>query len=1103
MAVPIKCAGCQAAFDVPDNLSGKTIRCTSCKTQITVPDAAASKTAPARPAPAANKPVVEVDDDDRKSRPAKGKDTKSKTAAARRRDEDDDDDEDEEDDRPTRGKKKAKSGGGGGMVAIIAAGAVGLIAIIAVAAYLLMGSGDDKKETASGGSNTSSTGTPPPGMGGAGGPPPGMGGMPPGGAAGGGAAGGWQDVKGDGFTCQMPVEPKRINQQGQTMFAAEMPGGKNGFMAGALALDGAEAALSNPAARGKLFDQISEASVASANQRATGLRLRSSGSRDISQDGLPGRDVTLSVSGAGGGGGTLRLVAGRSKVYMFLVLDSQGGGSDASTFLASVKIAEGSGGLAMGGPNAPGGTPGMPGIGGAPGVPGGSPLMPPGLGGGAPGVPGGSPLMPPGGGAPGVPGGSPLAPPGLPGGSAGGPPPGLPGGAPGIPGGAPGIPGGAPGLPGGLPGGAPGLPGGSAGGPPPGLPGSTPGFPGGAPGLPGGAPPGGGAGGGAPPPPPPPGLPGGGVPGIGGGPPPGFGPPPGLGGPGLGGPGLGGPGLGGPGLGGPGLGGPGLGGPGMNGNNGGTVQQDRPPAGAATRPAVAGNIDPFLALAIDSDSSEFYTIGMRTDARNRQVGELRRYSYPDFRGQPKVFNLPYPGTRAVVDSKNGMLFVATATNQNQMRDVYFQAFDRVSVVGDVQVFDLKPIQDGKVNDGADLKPIATMAMTGTVRGLELTSDGKFLMVAVTRSVAGGQPKTFIRKYEAADRKFIKELALPEQAATVHKTADGSKLVAVEFDPSMKKPKTKVTVIDPIALELGKKLNAPGIATDAAADETGFAMGVAGQPERNQMNFKGTLHYLEESSGELKDVASTTWKASNNNYTKFSPDGKFLFVSSIAGRDSRGQMQMAGLDVYSADKKEASGFKKVASIRDAVGVARAVPVGGYFDVTPDGSYLMFHSGTVLAINKVSKNADNAATVPEFGGGNQAGNGFGAPGGFAPPGGIGMPPGGLGVPPGGIGMPPGGLGVPPGGAGMLPGGLGVPPGGIGMPPGGLGVPPGGAPGAVPGAPGALPGAPPAAPGGVAPSAPGVGSLPPPGGPGLPAAPGGALPGVPGAPPRPPGM
>ena len=44
MSIPITCAGCHAAFEVPDGLAGKTIRCTSCKAQMAVPAADQAET---------------------------------------------------------------------------------------------------------------------------------------------------------------------------------------------------------------------------------------------------------------------------------------------------------------------------------------------------------------------------------------------------------------------------------------------------------------------------------------------------------------------------------------------------------------------------------------------------------------------------------------------------------------------------------------------------------------------------------------------------------------------------------------------------------------------------------------------------------------------------------------------------------------------------------------------------------------------------------------------------------------------------------------------------------------------------------------------------
>ncbi|MBX9579488.1 MAG: zinc-ribbon domain-containing protein, partial [Gemmataceae bacterium] len=204
MPVPIKCPGCQAAFDVPDHLAGKKIRCTSCKAEVAVPAgkvAAATGSAERKPVPVASKPpaaaarpangkpaarasvVLDDDDDDDRPRKAKPADAKPVKAAAVRAVADDDDDD--ADDRPARrkpGKGKAKAKDNGyGMLYLIGGAVVGIAAIAGVAVALL--SGDKKKdETAS---SSGSANTPAPTMP-AGGPQPGM--RPGGPPAGGGGA---------------------------------------------------------------------------------------------------------------------------------------------------------------------------------------------------------------------------------------------------------------------------------------------------------------------------------------------------------------------------------------------------------------------------------------------------------------------------------------------------------------------------------------------------------------------------------------------------------------------------------------------------------------------------------------------------------------------------------------------------------------------------------------------------------------------------------------------------------------------------------------------------------------------------------------------------
>ena len=422
----------------------------------------------------------------------------------------------------------------------------------------------------------------------------------------------------------------------------------------------------------------------------------------------------------------------------------------------------------------------------------------------------------------------------MPGGGAGGLIP-MPGGSAGglnsLPGGPPGAIPGAPGggfpMPGGPPGGAPGA---GIGGAPPGAPGGPPGIPGG--GFPGA-----------------PGLPGGGFPG---------------GGPGSGFPGAG----------------------------GGDSDNNRPPAGAATRPQLAFQLDSFYAYAFDSEQNEIYTVGLRLDPKypTRAYGSLRRISYPDFKVKAE-FNIPNVGTRLAIDPKKGVLYLASSTNQSQNKDLWATAYDRSHAFGDVQVFDLEPIRSGKKDDGAEIKPVATILTAGTIKGLELSSDNKFLCVAFNKSATGGKPKSYVRQYDTADRKLVKEVVLPEEASDMRKSADGKQLLIVEYDGTSKKERVQIMTCDPVTMEQGK-YRSPGIATDIAPRPNGgMVVAITGPLQNGVPSLKeGRLHSID-AGGESQEILLKGWKASNNNYAKFSPDGKHLFVSSFANRDTRNPVNM--------------------------------------------------------------------------------------------------------------------------------------------------------------------------------------------------------------------
>lgn len=1057
MAIPISCPGCQAAFDVPDTLAGKKIRCTSCREELVVAGgksaapAAAKPPAPVaapRPVPVASKPpaaakpaakkVVVADDDDEDDedddRPVKAKSVKSakpveaKAAvkpakkASRRRD----DDEDDED--APRGKRKKKEESGMPVSpAFLIILAVVLLGGGAVFAYQQFTKKDEEpKETASnaavppagvtpgadgrlpsmpvggmtppggrpqgGGGGSSEDGDIPVAGGGGGGRPGGTPGYgPPGGnpgygpppganlgapnvnsggpgpaappAGGGVVPPGWQAVKGEGYSCAMPAAPQVVEQTAPGLGTVkvnvlERKNSREAFVAASISLPpGAGAAAADPALRAKVLDEMAKGMTTWANQGAGGglfpgqkLQLRTTGQTDITQNGLFGRDVTVSDQ-TNRGGGTLRMVLG-TRIYIFGVLgeDVSALAGETRQFLASIKLDDPQGGGAVaaappGGPPPGYGPPGGMGPGYAP------PSAPPGANLGAPNVNSGGGAAPAPGGVAGPgyappPGSFPGTPPPGPGSIAGGPP--QPGGLPGNPMG--GFGGGdenrrRPGAGGGSDadrrggggdqdrrggqGGAPGNPMG-------GFPGNPMGFPGNPMGV-GGQP--------------------------------------------------------------------------------GTAAPS--PGSTDSFPAVAAQIDPFLAVVFDADKSEVITVSGKTGATAaapRPTGILRRYSYPDFLLKGR-YDLPHIATRAALDPAKGLLYLATAGTGAPLATPFDRLIDiRASVAGDIEVYDLAPLRSGEVKALAALKPVNTLAVGGTVRGLELSADGSALYLAVTKGGAKGGKST-LRAYDTADlKKAPKEHPLADPAYDMKQSPDGDRLLVTELPAgggAKSAQQFELTVFDPVAWAEVRRLPLGSPATDVAAAKGG-QMVVSTAADLNPTN--GRLFLLTDAGGESEVAPGGTPKAATNNYVRFSPDGKRLFVSSFAFGTAAGGPAATGFDAYEVgDPADRAKYKKVASVRTGVRQGAGVPVGGHFHVAPDGEHVVFQNGVVLAAAKLAEDAPDAGPVKAAGALRQGGAGQfpGQPGG----GNLGAP----GMNAGGPGGRPGFPGAP--GAGQDPRGPGA--------------------------------------------------------------------------------
>jgi len=476
--------------------------------------------------------------------------------------------------------------------------------------------------------------------------------------------------------------------------------------------------------------------------------------------------------------------------------------------------------------------------------------------------------------------------------------------------------------------------------------------------------------------------------------------------------------------------------------SGGQFDPNQPPAGASIDGNLKADVGPFFTGVFDPQAKELITFSAAASRTNVITTRLNRFDVAKKFGVAGTFKVPHFVTRAAIDPTKGLLFVATVTRPS-VASLGGQMLDQAAGVGDVQIFDLKQIREGKVKDGGDFRPLHTISVGRTIRGLELSNDGKMLYVASTFT-SGKTHKSFLTVYDVETHKPAQpQKELSEPAWNMCKSPDGKTLLIIDQVESGKVA-SMLRLYDAANLTEVKRINLQGGGLDAAAATGGQFAAVVVANGQSKVVFAGDsdpiTHDLEFGPG---------WKAAAKpGYVEFSPDGKLLFVSGHPGASGSyprpGQQPTpAGLDVYEVtDANSPSGVKKKASIR----TANRQMVGGHFLVSPDGEYLVFHNGPVVEAANVGGNNGEGAAI--------GGGGFGFPGSGAPapgpgafaPGGM-MPPGGTGtpytppstMPPGasGTGMPPSATGTPYTPPGTMPPGMS----GMGMPPGGMGSPPAG--------------------------------------------------------------
>jgi len=360
-----------------------------------------------------------------------------------------------------------------------------------------------------------------------------------------------------------------------------------------------------------------------------------------------------------------------------------------------------------------------------------------------------------------------------------------------------------------------------------------------------------------------------------------------------------------------------------------------PNPGATGEFVKAGKVLQFWTAVVLPEKKELVTLSVRDGAGAKPGGTIRRYGYPDFKLKA-TYQIPLPVNRAVVDEKAGRLYCATVS----VYDRTFSERELSFAQGDIQVFDLNKLLDGKLAELEDVKPLATIPIGTRISGLEISSKEPVLYVsAITTGKDKG--KTFwkgrLYKIEADKQKVLEPIDLADPVWSMRLSPDGDKLYAGEMPLTpggqpllgVARP-TNVVVVDAATWKRTKALPLPGAPVEIAlAGERVLAI-VSSKAEPNLLAL--------DSVGEVVDVTPRADAMTGTRYLRTTADGKTLILSGGIGVNT-----VSLFDVTPGNPPKLS--------RVAGGNAiDAQPLGGHFIISPDGRYAIFNTGIILDIEK---------------------------------------------------------------------------------------------------------------------------------------------------------
>jgi choice-of-anchor C domain-containing protein len=327
--------------------------------------------------------------------------------------------------------------------------------------------------------------------------------------------------------------------------------------------------------------------------------------------------------------------------------------------------------------------------------------------------------------------------------------------------------------------------------------------------------------------------------------------------------------------------------------------------------------------------------------------QIAVYSYPDFKVQTG-YKLSGNAYRPVVDRDQGLLYALVANTK-----VKAPAHVKRGGSNEIQVFDVKPILEGKPKAGSAVKPARTIPLDGFATHMFLSADGNWLYCLDV----GDEQNIKVVKIDAAKGKVLAEAALKEGTDVLCASRDGKSLFSMWHaglhNPTRAGPYeggVQWVETDGMKVKRALALAVDAYELDATDDGVVFISGGGKTSEITVVDLK-----------QEKDPLLTTWKNLPSGLTvRLSDDFKHLYTSSLKG------LWIATAPV--PDKLAESDMPISSSVR--IPRLPAGVIRGEMTVTPDGQYLMSETGYVFLLEKsrnllVNGSFEEGPDIPKVG------------------------------------------------------------------------------------------------------------------------------------------